>query len=67
MKYALWHLVHVFLIFPTCCRPTIAIDGTHLKGKNKGILFIATTIDSNDQIFLIAFGVGDIENDRSWT
>ena len=28
--------------FRECCRPVIAIDGTHLKGKYKGILFIAT-------------------------
>ena len=30
--------------FRECCRPAIAIDGTHLKGKYKGILFIATEI-----------------------
>ena len=53
--------------FRTCCRLTIAIDGTHLKGKYKGIFFITTTMDGNDQIFLIAFGVGHIENDRCWT
>ena len=35
-------------VFLTCCRPTIAIDRTHLKGKYKGILFIATSMDGND-------------------
>ena len=43
--------------FRECVRPAIVIDGTHLKEKYKGILFIATTMDGNDQIFLIAFGV----------
>ena len=50
--------------FSMCCRPAIAIDGAHLKGKYKGILFIATTMDGNNQIFPIAFRVGYLENDR---
>ena len=53
--------------FHECCRPTIAIDRTHLNEKYKGILFIAISMDGNDQIFLIAFGVGHLENDRCWT
>ena len=50
--------------FCECCRLAIVIDGTHLKGKYKGILFIATAMDGNDQIFPIAFRVGHLENDR---
>ena len=50
--------------FRECCKPAIAIDETHLKGKYKGILFIATTMDGNDQIFSIAFRVRHLENDR---
>ena len=53
--------------FRTCCRFAIAINRTHLKGKYKGILFIATMMDGSDQIFLIAFRVGHLENDRCWT
>ena len=53
--------------FRTYCRLAIVIDGTHLKGKYKGILFIATTMDGNGQIFSIAFGVRHLENDRCWT
>ena len=49
--------------FRSCCRAAIVIDGTHLKGKYKGILFIVIVMDGNDKIFSIAFGVGDIEND----
>ena len=53
--------------FRECCRPVIAIDGTHLKGKYKGILFTVTAMDGNDQIFPIAFGVGHLKNDQCWT
>ncbi|KAL6524051.1 hypothetical protein OROMI_031146 [Orobanche minor] len=49
------------------CRPVIVIDGTHLKGKYKGIMFIAATKDANEQIVPLAFGIGDKENDSSWT
>ncbi|XP_057811370.1 uncharacterized protein LOC131025588 [Salvia miltiorrhiza] len=47
-------------------RPVIVVDGTHLKGKNNGILFVAVTKDANEQVFPLAFGVGPIENDESW-
>ncbi|KAH6795076.1 hypothetical protein C2S52_005553 [Perilla frutescens var. hirtella] len=43
----------------------IAIDGTHLKGKTKGILFIAVLKDGNEQCFPLAIGVGLIENDNA--
>ncbi|KAL6557645.1 hypothetical protein OROMI_017995 [Orobanche minor] len=49
------------------CRPVIVIDGTHLRGKYKGIMFIAATKDGNKQIVPLAFGIGDKENDLSWT
>ena len=55
--------MHVFPIFVRV-RPAIVINGTHLKRKYKGILFIAATMDGNDQIFPIAFEVGHLENDR---
>ncbi|XP_057803545.1 uncharacterized protein LOC131018865 [Salvia miltiorrhiza] len=47
-------------------RPIIVVDGTHLKGRNKGILFVAVTKDDNEQVFSMAFGIGPIENDESW-
>ena len=53
--------------FRICCRSAITIDGTHLKGKYKRILFIFPAMDGNDQIFPIAFKVGHLENDRCWT
>ncbi|XP_057791782.1 uncharacterized protein LOC131008766 [Salvia miltiorrhiza] len=47
-------------------RPVIVVDGTHLKGKNSGILFVAVTKDGNEVVFPLAIGVGPIENDESW-
>ncbi|KAL5560476.1 hypothetical protein UlMin_036687 [Ulmus minor] len=49
------------------CRPVISIDATHLKGKYRGVLFTAVCYDANQQIFPLAFGVGDSENDASWS
>ena len=46
------------------CRPALAIDGTHLKGKYKGVMYVTFIIDCNDQIFPIAFDLGDLKNDR---
>ncbi|KAL6494483.1 hypothetical protein OROGR_031283 [Orobanche gracilis] len=48
------------------CRPVIVVDGTHLKGKYNGIMFVAATKDANEQIFPLAFGLGAKECDESW-
>ena len=48
-------------------RPVVAVDGTHLKGKYKGTLYVAACFDSNEQIFPLAFGIGDTENESSYT
>ena len=53
--------------FVSCCRIVIVIDGTHFKGKFKGVMFVAAIIDGNEQIYLIEFGFGDEKNDRSWS
>ena len=52
--------------FHTSIRPVIAIDGTFLKAKYLGTLFIAECKDGNNQIYPLAFGIGDLENDASW-
>ncbi|KAL5560647.1 hypothetical protein UlMin_036858 [Ulmus minor] len=49
------------------CRPIVSIDATHMKGKYRGVLFMAVCHDANQQIFLLAFGIGDSENDAAWT
>ena len=38
-----------------------------MKGKFRGVLFVAAAKDGNEQIYPIAFEVGDKENDRSWS
>ncbi|KAK2648635.1 hypothetical protein Ddye_016124 [Dipteronia dyeriana] len=35
--------------FSTVIRPVIAIDGTHLKGKFSGIMFVVICLDANNQ------------------
>ena len=50
----------------TSCRPAVAIDGTHIKGKYKGVLYVAAAVDGNEQICPIAFGIEDLENDQGW-
>ncbi|XP_057779840.1 uncharacterized protein LOC130998443 [Salvia miltiorrhiza] len=54
------------LAYTMCLRPVIVVYGTHLKGRNKGILIVAVTKDGNEQVFPLTFGVGPIENDESW-
>ncbi|XP_020106676.1 uncharacterized protein LOC109722909 [Ananas comosus] len=67
------HFQRVFLAFGPCiqgflngCRPYIALDGCHLKGKHRGVLISATSIDGNKSIFPVAFGVVESENSNSW-
>ncbi|XP_059593682.1 uncharacterized protein LOC132254010 [Vitis vinifera] len=52
--------------FHTSIRPVIAVDGTFLKAKYLGTLFTTTCKDGNNQIYPLAFGIGDSENDASW-
>ncbi|XP_062081034.1 uncharacterized protein LOC133785836 [Humulus lupulus] len=47
-------------------RKVISIDGTHLKNQFGGNLLIATAQDGNFQIYPLAFGIVDYENDASW-
>ncbi|KAK3225365.1 hypothetical protein Dsin_005227 [Dipteronia sinensis] len=53
--------------FHTVIRPAIAIDDTHLKGKFSGIMFVAICLDANNQVFPLAYGFGDVEDEMSWT
>ncbi|XP_024010368.1 uncharacterized protein LOC112085387 [Eutrema salsugineum] len=47
-------------------RKVVVVDGTFLTGKYKGTLLIASMQDSNFNIFPIAFGIIDTENDEFW-
>ena len=48
------------------CRPVIVVDGTFMKSLYGGTLFTASTMDACNNIFPLAFGVGDSENDEAW-
>ncbi|KAL4586837.1 hypothetical protein LXL04_011482 [Taraxacum kok-saghyz] len=63
-----------FICFLACsqgflagCRPYIALDACHLKGKFNGVLAAATGIDGNNSIFPVAYAVLESENTQSWT
>ncbi|XP_022861879.1 uncharacterized protein LOC111382206 [Olea europaea var. sylvestris] len=54
--------------FRNAMRPLILVDGTTLKARYGGKLIIATCQDANIQIYPLAFGIVDGENDvaMSW-
>ncbi|XP_022558276.1 uncharacterized protein LOC111206182 [Brassica napus] len=52
--------------FYNAMRRVIVVDGTFLKNKYKGVLLVAIAVDSNSNLYPIAFGVVDSENDDSW-
>lgn len=49
------------------CRKFIAIDGTFLKGRFIQTLLLATTIDANHNILLLAWAIVESENIDSWS
>ena len=63
---------YLFLTLPASmaaykyCRPVVCVDGAHLKGKYKGMMFVPVCMNANNSIFPLAWGIGDIENDASW-
>ncbi|KAJ4717563.1 MuDR family transposase [Melia azedarach] len=52
--------------FRSSIRPVIAVDRTFLKGKYRGIMFVAVCKDGNNQTYPLAFGIGNSEDDVSW-
>ncbi|XP_022850616.1 uncharacterized protein LOC111372495 [Olea europaea var. sylvestris] len=53
--------------FHSSMRHVISMDGTFMKSKFRGTLLVATCQDANLQIYPLAFGIVDFENDTSWT
>ncbi|KAH9667253.1 SWIM-type domain-containing protein [Citrus sinensis] len=47
-------------------RPVITVDGTHLKGLYRESMFVATCLDGNNQLYLLAIGIMDSENNDAW-
>ncbi|RID62782.1 hypothetical protein BRARA_E01830 [Brassica rapa] len=52
--------------FSKVMRRVIVVDGTFLKSRFKGVLLVATAIDGNSNLYPIAFGIVDSENEQSW-
>lgn len=48
------------------CKPIIQVDGTHLYGKYRGVLLVATSQDGNDQVLPLAFAVVEGETASAW-
>ncbi|XP_074355735.1 uncharacterized protein LOC141695386 [Apium graveolens] len=48
-------------------RPVISIDGTFLKGRYRGKLFIAMSVDSNNHPFPLCYGLVDEETYENWS
>nr|XP_016445693.1 PREDICTED: protein FAR1-RELATED SEQUENCE 4-like [Nicotiana tabacum] len=48
------------------CRPVIVIDATFLKSKYRVALMILVSKDANNQIFPLAFGIAESENNNSY-
>ncbi|XP_061341464.1 uncharacterized protein LOC133287801 [Gastrolobium bilobum] len=65
--------VRCFWTFRQCCeafkfcKPMIQIDGTHLYGKYKGKLLIATAQDGNNECVSLAFAVVEGETLEAWS
>ncbi|XP_022151642.1 uncharacterized protein LOC111019549 [Momordica charantia] len=53
--------------FGSCIRQVLVVDGAHLKRKYRGVLLTASSVDGNNQIHPLAFGIVDKESDESWT
>ncbi|XP_022869031.1 protein FAR-RED ELONGATED HYPOCOTYL 3-like [Olea europaea var. sylvestris] len=53
--------------FHSSMRHVIFVDGTFMKSKFRGTLPVAMCQDANFQIYPLAFGIVDSENDASWT
>ena len=64
--YSFFSLGALLQGFRSYIRPVVTVDATHLKGKYKWVIFVATCKDGEEMIYPIAFGFGDGESDRSW-
>ncbi|KAK8538974.1 hypothetical protein V6N13_082750 [Hibiscus sabdariffa] len=49
------------------CRPVLSIDGCHMKGYYGGSFLADIALDSNDNIYPIAYAVVEAKNQSSWS
>ncbi|EPS60214.1 hypothetical protein M569_14589, partial [Genlisea aurea] len=52
--------------FKVGCRPLFGIDGCFLKGKYEGQIVAAVGMDANNNIYPIAYGLVERENQETW-
>ncbi|GLT91403.1 hypothetical protein SLE2022_092940 [Rubroshorea leprosula] len=52
--------------FQQGCRPLLFLDSVAVNSKYQGNLLSATAADAEDDIFPVAFGVVDAENEDNW-
>ncbi|XP_058075771.1 uncharacterized protein LOC131224253 [Magnolia sinica] len=52
--------------FQTSLQRVLTVDGTHLKDKYKGVLFVTTALDGDNHIFPVTFGIRESKNNSSW-
>ena len=48
------------------CRRFLCFDGAHLKSNNSLVLLVATTLDSNEEILPLMWGLAKSESSDSW-
>ena len=52
--------------FVEACRPFIGLDGCHLKGNFGGVLLVVVSLEGNNGLFPVAYGVLECECKDSW-
>ena len=52
--------------FQMGCRPLLFLDRAILKSKYQGVRLGAMTLNGENEIFSLAFGVVDVETDEKW-
>ncbi|KAI3954784.1 hypothetical protein MKW98_002890, partial [Papaver atlanticum] len=51
--------------FKRYARLAFVVDGTHLTGERLGLLLSVVALDVNEQVYPIAFGIVDSENNKT--
>lgn len=47
--------------------PILCLDAAHLKCKEGGVVFVASTISGNKDVCIVAFAFGNVEDGANWS